>query len=257
MLRRIASFGVQATNRALRPLGLVLKRTSAPTRSFAWFFRHIKSLGIEPKYVIDIGVGYGTPAIYEAFPLATYLLIEPVAELRPVLENLKSRLNATYHIAAAGANDGTARINVHRDLTGSSLLRQVEGAALDGEEREIPTVRLASVLPASIPRPAMLKIDTQGNELEVLEGLGPRISDIDLIIVEVSMMEFRSGAPLLNDVVAAMHRRGFVTYDILEGHSRALDGALAQVDFAFVPLASPLRKDRAFFTPGQLDRYLS
>ena len=69
--------------------------------------------------------------------------------------------------------------------------------------------------------------------------------------LEVSMMEYR-----MVRLYCMMSYAQFVAYDILEGHSRVLDGALAQVDLASVPVASPLRKQRAF-SPGQLDRYLN
>ncbi|MGC7990937.1 hypothetical protein ACP3WY_25095, partial [Salmonella enterica] len=83
----------QAINNVLEPIGLRLMRTNAPVRNFGLFFKHLKSLGFDMRTVIDVGIAFGTSPIYEAFPRAKYFLVEPVAECRPILEQLKQRLN--------------------------------------------------------------------------------------------------------------------------------------------------------------------
>jgi len=50
---------------------------------------------------------------------------------------------------------------------------------------------------------------------------------------------------------------GFAVYDVLEGHMRALDGALAQIDLAFVRKDSVLRSQTSFFSAEQLADYLN
>jgi hypothetical protein len=44
-----------------------------------------------------------------------------------------------------------------------------------------------------------------------------------------------------------------VPYDVYNGHLRPLDGALAQLDLAFVPESSPLRADQRYATAEQAD----
>jgi FkbM family methyltransferase len=231
-------------------------RTNAPVRNFGLFFKHLKSLGFEARTVIDVGVAFGTPPIYDAFPGARYFLVEPVAECRPVLEKLKQRLNAEYFLVAAGAENGEASFNVHHDISGSSLFAQVEGSALDGETRLTPIRRLDSLLPEVLEHPVLLKLDTQGAEIEALKGLGTRIGEIDLLIVETTMMPLRLGIPQFADVVRFCDDAGFAVYDVLEGHMRALDGALAQIDLAFVRKDSALRSQTGFFNPDQMKEYL-
>jgi FkbM family methyltransferase len=256
-MRAFISTVFQGINRVLEIFGLRLLRTNAPVRSFGLFFKHLKSLGFDFGTVIDVGVAFGTPPIYEAFPRARYFLIEPVAECRPVLEKLKQRLNAEYFLVAAGAENGEVTFNVHDDVSGSSLFSQVEGKQLDGEARRIPMRRLDSLLPETLERPVFLKIDTQGAELEVLKGLGKRIVEIDLLVLETTMMPLRQGIPQFADVVRFCDDAGFAVYDVLEGHMRALDGALAQIDLAFVRKDSALRSEASFFSPDQLASYLN
>jgi FkbM family methyltransferase len=255
-MKAFLSAAFRYANLVLEIFGLRLMRTNAPVRSFGLFFKHLKSLGFEARTVIDVGVAFGTPPIYDAFPRARYFLVEPVAECRPVLEKLKQRLNAEYFLVAAGAENGEASFNVHDDISGSSLFAQVEGKALDGQIRLTPIRRLDSLLPEVLEHPVLLKLDTQGAEIEALKGLGTRVGEIDLLIVETTMMPMRHGIPQFADIVRFCDDAGFAVYDVLEGHMRALDGALAQIDLAFVRKDSALRSQPAFFNPDQLANYL-
>jgi FkbM family methyltransferase len=255
-MKVLISTGFRAVNAVLGIFGLRLLRANAPVRNFSLFFKHLKSLGVEVRTVIDVGIAFGTSSIYDAFPHARYFLIEPVAECLPVLEKLKQRLNAEYFLVAAGAENGQVTFNVHDDISGSSLFAQVEGKALDGEARPTPMRRLDSLLPENLEHPVFLKVDTQGAEIEVLKGLGSRINEIDLLILETTMMPLRQGIPQFADIVRYCDEAGFAVYDVLEGHMRALDGALAQIDLAFVRKDSSLRSQTAFFTSQQLADYL-
>jgi FkbM family methyltransferase len=255
-MKALVSAVFQAVNGVLALVGLRLLRTNAPVRNFSLFFKHLKSLGFEVRTVIDVGIAFGTSPIYDAFPHARYFLVEPVAECRPVLERLKQRLNAEYFLVAAGAENGEVTFNVHDDISGSSLFLQVEGKILDGEARPTPMRRLDSLLPENLEHPVFLKVDTQGAEIEVLKGLGTRIGEIDLLILETTMMPMRHGIPQFAEIVRFCDEAGFAVYDVLEGHMRALDGALAQIDLAFVRKDSALRSQSAYFNPDQLVDYL-
>jgi len=253
---RFRATAVRTANAVLRPIGLRLQRTNSPTRSFDLFFEHLKGNRVEFNTVIDVGVARGTPSIYKAYPRAKYFLVEPLGEFSEDLRRIASKLDATVVAAVAGDRDGETEIFVHADLSGSSTLRQAEGASLDGMARRVPGVRLDSVLPERLQRPCLLKVDTQGTELNVLDGLGERLREMDVVLLEASLFPFRMDAPLIGDLVERLGDVGFVVYDILEGHVRQLDGALAQVDLAFVPMDSALRSDSRFFSDDQMRRYL-
>jgi hypothetical protein len=90
----------------------------------------------------------------------------------------------------------------------------------------------------------------------VLKGLGTRINEIDLLILETTTMPMRHGIPQFADIVRFCDEAGFAVYDVLEGHVRALDGALAQIDLAFVRKDSTLRSQAAYFHPDQVANYL-
>ena len=227
-----------------------------PNRNFTAFFTHLRNLDMRFKSVIDVGVAFGTPTLYESNPGAKFFLVEPVPSCKPLLETLAKRLNGEAFNVAAGAADGTMDFFVHPDVSGSSTLRQLEGEYFDGERVSVPVRRLDSLITRPLARPSLLKIDTQGAELEVLAGAADLLKEIDVVIIEVSFHQFRESAPELHDVVIRMTELGFRAYEILEGHFRSADHALAQVDIAFVREDSSLRALKAFFKPDQAKRYL-
>ena len=74
------------------------------------------------------------------------------------------------------------------------------------------------------------------------------------MLLEVSLFRLNGANPQLGDVVCAMRDRGYVVYDIYGGHLRPLDGALAQVDLAFVRDDGRFRTSHDYATPEQADR---
>jgi len=60
----------------------------------------------------------------------------------------------------------------------------------------------------------LLNLDVQGSELQVLQGLGPRISDVETIYTEVNVEEVYKGCVLLEDLDSWLSEQGFVQVDI-------------------------------------------
>ena len=54
------------------------------------------------------------------------------------------------------------------------------------------------------------------------------------MLLEVSLFQFYQGGPQFFEVVKFMKDLGFVVYDFFDAHHRLIDGALAQLDVAFV-----------------------
>jgi FkbM family methyltransferase len=256
-LKRVAvTVLLPAINKLARLVSLKVVPLSTPNRDFTAFIAHLRRLGVEFKSVIDVGIAFGTPALYASTPNAKFYLVEPVPSCRPLLQDLAGRLDAETFNVAAGASDGSLDFFVHSDVSGSSAYAQHEGSSFDGERIKVPVRRLDSLIDKPLARPALLKIDTQGAELEVLAGASGLLGDIDVVIVEVSFHEFRQGAPEFHDIVIRMAELGFRGYEVLEGHYRSADNALAQVDLAFVKADSSLRATKAFFTQDQAKAYL-
>ncbi len=213
---------------------------------------HVRGLGFEPRTVIDVGAADGTFDLYDTFPDASLVLIEPLREYEPSLQRICRRYNAQYILAAASNGAGTALIHVHPDLSGSSLLREIEGEHANGVSREVPAIAIDEISRRrNLQGPFVVKVDVQGAELMVLEGAGQTLSETELVILEISLFGTLIGGPQLHEAVAYMKERGFVVHDIFGGLFRPRDGALAQVDMSFVKENGLFRKSHAYATPNQ------
>jgi FkbM family methyltransferase len=243
-------------NRVLGKAGLaIVRRSSQHVPGHGDLLTRVRRLGVQPATAIDVGAASGqwTLACREAFPDVRSVLIEPLDEFAEPLQRLARDHAGVAVVQAVASNQaGTAVLNVHADLVGSSVFREAEGAGTDGHPRTVRAVTVDGVIAElRLPGPFLLKVDTQGAELVVLAGAQTTLSAAELVVLEVSLLPFFDGGPLLDDVVGHMRARGFVAYDVLGPTYRPLDGALAQVDIAFVPAVSRLRGDARFATPEQ------
>jgi FkbM family methyltransferase len=223
-------------------------------RTLPGVLAHYKALGLEPSTVIDVGVGPGTPDIYAAFPDARLVLVEPLEEWHAHLESLRSSYDIALVAAAAGPSHGEIELAVHRVPTLSSMLGGRPDDAADPQRRTVPMVRLDDVRhELDLSGPFLLKVDVEGGELEVLKGSPQLLGDTELVLLEVSFFQLVGGAPQFHDVVAWMHEHGFVISDLYNGHNRPLDGALAQMDAAFVQEHGRFRGRHGYGTRAQND----
>jgi len=228
------------------------KRVEMPRASMQGALRQLSSLGFVPRTVIDVGVAYQTAELYAEFPKADILLIEPLTEFEPFLRKICETYKAQYVLAAAGEASGAATLNVHADRFGSSLFKEVEGAAVDGAPRQVPVITIDQVCAQKkLSGPYLVKVDVQGAELQVLAGAQRTLQQTEAVVLEVTLFGTIVGAPQLFDIVGKMKESGFVVYDIYGFNYRPLDHALAQTDMVFVREQGRFRESHAFATPEQ------
>jgi FkbM family methyltransferase len=242
LFRRIS----RAANRALAPLGIELRRRvrSLPRRpTLRGALERLRERGFSPATVVDVGVGTGTWALYETFPGARHVLIEPLAEFAPDLDRIAAQFPGTERVlAAAGALPGVVELNVgaHPHLTSLYQLRDPSWSA--GERRTVPVVTLDQLWHhRELRAPALLKIDVEGAELEVLSGAHAMLPNVEYLVLEVALRELHLHAPRVEDVVLHLRDAGFVLIDILD-LAYGPDGTLRFTDLAFVPRDGWLRR---------------
>jgi FkbM family methyltransferase len=183
--------------------GYELSGRGGPRRTGEAVLTHVKRLGLEPATVVDVGVAWGTPELYDAFPGARFLLVEPLADYTEALDQIKARLDADYVLAAAGAEPGTITMNVHRAPPLSSTLGHWKGHDDGGEPREVPVVRVDDLVEErGLTGPFVIKVDVEGAELRVLDGAPRTLEQAELVLLEVNLFQFLPGQPELHDVVA-------------------------------------------------------
>jgi FkbM family methyltransferase len=218
--------------------------------------RQAQAMGFIPATVVDVGAAYGSFAsqCFSVFPKARFLLLEPLAEYQPLLNEMIETMPAAQCImAAASAHQGEVILNVHSDFVGSSLFLEIEkDTRVNGVPRTVRTITIDSLIKeAGAKGPFLLKVDVQGAELDVLRGAERMLADTEYILLEVSLFEFFQDGPDFHDVVMYMKSRGFVANDISGLQYRPLDNALSQVDIAFVKERGLFRQRHFYATPEQ------
>lgn len=203
------------------------------------FIATLKAYGQDPATVFDIGVAEGTPWLYKAFPRARFHLIDPTRESVPHMQRWQKILDAEIHQVALGAQQGTMRIHLRETIKHASLMTDVTAPDIV-ESYDVPVERFDARF-ADFALPAFCKIDVEGAELLVLEGMRTRLRDFAAIVVETSMNSLYEGGPEFGDVTALMAQEGLRFYDFIGLSRRPSDRALHQIDAVFVPKESPLR----------------
>lgn len=215
----------------------------APDMEFG--LRAVAKRGLAPKTIIDVGAfeGNWSRMARAIWPESHIIMFEPNRSKKESMDKAAQQLKATTFTELLGAQDN-ASVAFNVMGTGSSVF--AEYSPLDRVVEARSLRRLDSIL-RSIEGPALLKIDTQGYELEVLKGATALLKDVEAILLEVAVIGINEGAPLLHEVLPFMSNIGFVTYEIVEIHRRPLDQATNQIDVLFVRPESQLLQDKRHF----------
>jgi FkbM family methyltransferase len=180
---------------------------------------------------LDIGgAGDLQPHWHRLAGVADFVVYEPHnASFRTLIDRqAKDPLFKRFrYINEALSGAGGARTFYATNVpTGSSLLRPKKGGFHDFasnsyfwplEEQTIETVTLAESLGRhGVDRIDMIKLDTQGTEMEILTGLdAQRLSQTLLIEAECAILDiYEGGERGLEDMMRFMREKGFVLFDL-------------------------------------------
>jgi len=194
------------------------------------------------KTVVDVGANRGQFALVARrhFPAAKIVSFEPLKEPATIFRNVfSSDPTVVLHEIAIGPENKEMLIHVSRADDSSSLLpiASLQSKLFPGteetEERKVIVRRLEVILGSEdIEQPALLKIDVQGFEKEVLEGCRAQLPCFSHIYVECSFMELYAGQALAHEVVMFLDECGFVLAGIYNLYY-SKDGIAVQGDFLF------------------------
>jgi FkbM family methyltransferase len=121
---------------------------------------------------------------------------------------------------ALGSQDTVKIINVARNLVFSSFLEtnafaeQSFGEASRRVREEMVSVRrldglLDEIVPDFANRRVFLKLDTQGFDTEVINGLGSMLGNVSVLQSEVSVMSIYEGMSHWTDSISCYEKEGF------------------------------------------------
>jgi FkbM family methyltransferase len=232
----------------LRARGYELKPIGLPLRGFSGCLEYAKSRGLAPKTVFDVGVGNGTPWLYDAFPGAKLVLFEPLSVFDGEIEGLKRRYDMVSHKVALGNTPGVTKINVNVSHPTSSSLFRFDAsfaefaAKVQNDHRfrpETVTVETLDRLNSYEP-PYVLKLDVEGSERGVLEGARETLRNTEYLLVEMSVMHRQNEEPSFAEMIEFIDSCGFQLFDIPSLSQTKGQPQLIYLDAAFVPKASKL-----------------
>ena len=175
-----------------------------------------------PVRAIDVGAARGVPPHWRPFlPHLRVDAFEPNAAECARL-TAKSHPHITWHATALAAKTGQRELHVLATPTGSSffppaapfveLFGHPGYSEVDHIER-LDCVSLEQHL-GDRPAPHLLKLDTQGSELEILTGLRPdQFANVLAVEIEIEFHEAYEGQPLFPEVHKYMQDSGFVLLD--------------------------------------------
>lgn len=192
--------------------------------------------------IVDVGgnVGQFSLLARALHPTARIFAFEPLPDAAARYRQVFADDARVQLFEAAIAPDaGTATMHVSASADSSSLLpisdRQSE--LFPGTQEvgvtDVEAGPLAQFVSArEIAAPALLKIDVQGFELEVLRGAGELLTAFEHVYVEASFEALYEGQALADDVIAHMLAAGFSEVG-RHNISYGPDGAPIQADFLF------------------------
>ena len=189
---------------------------------------HLRDYKFNIATLIDIGVGSGTPSLYNLFGDSQIVMIDPhpdTAELcAPWLEN--PRFNMMLLNCAAGENE--AELSLTLSKNSSSFLERI-GSVPDREKVAVKVHPLDSLVAKhGLKGPFGIKIDTEGFELGVIRGALNTLKNAEFVIAEVSVKERFVGGYTFSEFIGEMAQTGFEVTDVISfpAHSRYVDCAV-------------------------------
>jgi FkbM family methyltransferase len=177
--------------------------------------------GIKPKSFIDIGahVGNFTTHVLKNSPDCECVMFEANPYCKPYLE----KINKPFVIGALSSSEKTIPLyleKINNIGTGASLMKENTSFYDEGKYStlEVTTKRLDSFGLFPDQMVDLVKIDTQGSELDILIGGEKTIKRTKYVLLEVSTMQYNQGAPLMDQIINKMREYHFKIDDILEFH---------------------------------------
>jgi FkbM family methyltransferase len=171
-----------------------------------------------PNKVLDIGANIGQfyRECISEFPDSYIFLIEASEECEPYLKSLTNN----YFIGLITKDNNLYNFykNSNPISTGDSVYKELTPFYSE-HELKIVTKR-GNKLDDIINQENfdLIKVDTQGSELDIIRGGINTFKKAKGVILELSLSEYNQGAPLHDEVVGYMNEIGFSKVCILEEH---------------------------------------
>lgn len=192
----------------------------------------LTSKGYNITSVFDIGANKGKwTAFYEIrIPNASFILFEANPHhQRPVTLKQKHKwFNAVL------SSPETKEVDFYSiDGTGDSYYKEATKHYKNCMPIKLPTSTLDTMATEhSLPLPQLVKLDTQGAELDILSGGSAVINHADIVVMETPVLPYNQGAPSFDDYINFMVKCGFVPIGVDD--IQFANGMFSHLDIVFL-----------------------
>lgn len=184
--------------------------------------------------VIDVGASNGSwsKLAKQFFPEAFYFLIEANHVHEPDLATFKSNNSKVdYVIVAAGDSSGEIYFDAQDPFGG-----QASHSPSTPDDVIVPMTTIdKQVTQKSLSPPFLLKLDTHGFEIPILNGANHTLKNTNLIIIETYNFKLAPDCLRFWEICHHMELHGFRPIDFCDPMRRPKDQALWQMDILFIP----------------------
>jgi FkbM family methyltransferase len=175
----------------------------------------LEELNINPKTILDIGAHSGEFYGWakKEWPNSVIWMIEANHLHDRTLYDLTKNVDDGYAIAALGDEEREVTFYTRSDkpdTAGNSYYEESNYWDIQHlvQKNKITLQKLDDMFTDDTTF-ELIKIDTQGSELDILNGGKILCKKASVIILEVAYMEYNKGAPLKDEVISFMEDFGF------------------------------------------------
>ena len=186
-------------------------------------FRQLKKLGVNLRHFFDIGASIGrwSSRVSQDFPESSFDLFEPLIDHAPSYRlkmetTLARHPQFRLHKIALGGECAKTRMYLYpENLVGSTAL-PLGATPPDARCVEVDMMTIDYVIEEfRLPIPQVIKMDTQGCELNILKGATRTLRDVEVLLLECWLTRaYGKPTPLLLEVAEWLRAYDFHLWDL-------------------------------------------
>lgn len=238
-MKRLLKKAINKMGYSIAPLGASVVATSSAKNPLTMdgMLKRCRNRKVEFATIVDVGASDGTWSkdCFKIYPDSYYLMIEAQDVHLDGLNAFKStHAKSDFVLAAAGSREGEIYFDVSDPFGGLASETPLQG---ESKKVMVTTIDL-EVKRRNLDGPYLVKLDTHGFEVPILEGAMETLKKSNGVIIEVYNYHLTKDSLLFYEMCSYMDNLGFRPIDMGDPFLRLYDESFWQMDLLFVPKTS-------------------